>query len=185
MPSELLRRVAERYSSCHALILDTASRIEGQRYREAAGPPSLRLDWQLWHVARWTETYLAELFKSDPALGEQFGAAQIWEREDIPARWSLIRGGLGMVSAGTGLTDAEAAELMLGPVSEVVDYARRVFDRADAVLRAAVEQPPTVYEQADVPPAVDLILYLDHDNRHLGMVEAIVGLLGGEGSADG
>jgi hypothetical protein len=184
MVDQVFRLVIARYATCHQMLLNTALRIDRKRFASSVGSPSLRLDWQIWHIARWTEAVVSELVPSAPVLVRKFGTVEIWDQYDLARRWELTETRLGDAHAGTGLSDDEAERLKLGPPSEVVDYARRVFKRADDVLRVPAALEIASHGPPDEGLLGELISNLDHDNRHLGMVEAIVGALGTKGSAD-
>jgi len=76
-----------------------------------------------------------------------------------------------------------------------LDYLRRAFSAADDAVGRLVdgdlmvaatvadEDAPWLHGEAKGPPANWVLGYYEHDNRHLGMVEARRGLLGLRGSA--
>jgi hypothetical protein len=84
------------------------------------------------------------------------------------------------------MDDESADALRLPEKALVVDYARRVFARLQTVLKAIPEA--SLFSVMPDDPDGDsyghnIMLYLDHVQRHLGMIEALRGLQGTAGTA--
>ena len=70
--------------------------------------------------------------------------------------------------------------------SEVIDYARRAFAFAEESITAIPEDQllNVAKDDPDGDTNIDnVLIYLEHLSRHLGMIEAIRGLQGLAGSA--
>jgi hypothetical protein len=108
----------------------------------------------LFHVARWT----------DVDLGKFDGGEQVWQAQRLAEAWGIDEPLLGRAGAGTGMDDAAPASLVL-PIREVlVDDAKATFEAYGAYLET--DKPANVDQSLAAIPLI-------HDNRHLGMVEAL------------
>jgi hypothetical protein len=98
----------------------------------------------------------------------------------------LPLGQMGRRDTGTDMDDEAADALRLPNKAKVVDYARRVFARLQAVLKAIPEASLFTVMPGDLDGdtyADNITIYLDHVQRHLGMIEALRGLQGTAGTA--
>jgi hypothetical protein len=138
-----------------------------------AAPP---IGFHVWHLARWAD--------HDRAVVE--GTPQIWRARDLARAWGFPDSGLGDDDTGTGMGDSVSADLVLPPKPALVDYTAAAFAALDSALDRfppdSLLQPIKAPENDD--SAVKMFTgYLSHDNRHLGMIEALRGALGLLGSA--
>ena len=133
------------------------------------------IGFTLWHIARADDNVLADLT----------GRAELeWQRGGYAARWGHPERG-----TGTGWDDERAAALPLPPKDELLGYVRRVFDGLDAAVvaidAASVARPVTKsrFIGADSTMVEVVFVCVTHENRHLGEMEYIKGLLRLRGSA--
>jgi len=98
---------------------------------------------------------------------------------------------LGYAQTGMEMDEQSAVELRMPEKEMLLDYVRRVFAAAQqAVAGVSDDEFFDVYEcfhgenwhDGHIGPI--LITWMTHDNRHLGMIECLVGLQGQRGSAD-
>jgi hypothetical protein len=92
-------------------------------------------------------------------------------------------------TVGTGLSDEVAATLPNPPQVELLDYLRNSYE----AIQCFVEQLDTKYPDFqgaddDLKKKIEMIrlnllVFLSHDCRHLGMMECLKGLQTGFGSA--
>ena len=87
-----------------------------------------------------------------------------------------------------GLDDSASAALPLPDVDQVLDYVSGTFRALEAVLARidddAILERPVVDLYGDESTIGDVILnHLSHADRHLGMIEALRGVLGERGTA--
>jgi hypothetical protein len=93
---------------------------------------------------------------------------------------------MGLRDTGTKMTDEAAEELRFPDQKEVISYASLAFAYAeeavqlipDDLLLAAAKDDPDGDTRLD-----NVLIYLEHLSRHLGMIEAIRGLEGLVGSS--
>jgi hypothetical protein len=166
----------------HERLLTAADAMPPEQFTWGAGPSLHSVAWQLWHAARWDDVFAAYFHK---ALGQD-PRVQVWEREALADRWSMASGSMGRRDTGTEMAD-EAAEAMRFPdQKEVVGYARLAFAFAEEAITLVSDDQ--LLAAAKVDPDGDtkldnVLIYLEHLSRHLGIIEAIRGLQYSVGSS--
>jgi len=176
---------------CHrSALLLVAELSEGQfRWRPPKGPQSIA--WNLWHIARWDDVLAEVLVARTASLSHLGPAHQIWKSSKMAEDWRLGGVQLGVEDAGTGLADADAATINLPEKHAVVGYVSEAFRHLDTVLTGIddallpqIVPPPVLYPSQLQPDTYgdDIMIWLQHANAHLGMMEALKGMLGLRGS---
>jgi hypothetical protein len=113
---------------------------------------------------------------------------QLWDSEGLAAKWAFPSD-LGETGVGTGISDEVAAGLPIPPKEELLDYLRRAYAAIEgyvALLDTRYADPAAADDE--LRPRLDrirknLLVFLLHDARHLGMMEVLKGLQTGFGSA--
>ncbi len=180
------RQVAERVGEQQALILAVTRDLTAVQLTAVANLHAPAIGFHLWHIARWADIVQAHL----PSMGTEPGTAQsqeIWEREGLAAQWSLANVELGYRDTGMGLTDDAAQALALPDGATLLAYAARTFAAA-AQATLAVDDERFVRSGRDplgreITVGGAVINHLLHLGRHLGMIEALRGVLGLHGTA--
>jgi hypothetical protein len=163
------------YKLAHERLLTGAEALSPEQFMRSAGPSLHSVAWQLWHAARWDDVFASYLHK---ALAQD-PRTQVWEREGLADRWSLPTDSLGRRDTGTEMSDVAADAMRFPNQKEVVGYARLAFAYAeDAITFISDEQ---LLAAPKVDPGGDtkldnVLIYLEHLSRHLGMIESIRGL---------
>lgn len=181
-PRTLKETLLRFYRLTHQRLLTAAEEPSPAQFLSSAGPSLHSVAWQLWHAARWDDvlaSYFHRALAQDPRT-------QVWERESLADRWSLASGSMGRRDTGTEMSDQAAEEMRFPGQKEVVGYARQAFAYAeegielipDALLLAVAKDDPDGDTQLD-----NVLIYLEHLSRHLGMIESIKGLQGLVGSS--
>ena len=168
------------YKLAHERLLATAEALSPEQFQWSAGPSLHSVAWQLWHAGRWDDVFASYLHK---ALGQD-PRTQVWERESLADRWSLASGVLGRRDTGTEMSDQAAEEIRFPDQKEVVGYARLAFAYAEEAITLIPDDQLLATPKVDPDGDTKLdnvLIYLEHLSRHLGMMEAIRGL---RGSAD-
>jgi hypothetical protein len=170
------------YKLTHERLLKAAEELSPEQFKWSAGPSLHSVAWQLWHAARWDDVFAAYFHKAlaiDPR-------AQVWERESLGDRWSLATGSMGLRDTGTRMSDESAEEIRFPDQRDVLGYARLAF----AYVEEAIELIPNdlflavAKDDPDNDTTLDnVLIYLEHLSRHLGMIESIRGLQGLVGSS--
>jgi hypothetical protein len=117
---------------------------------------------------------------------------QIWIAEDLATQWGFASDQLGYAATGMTMPETIAVRLAFPPKATVLAYLSRAFAAVDRALASIDEEQ---FDEAEQPQPLteglwgegtvgDAILaHLIHDNRHLGMIECLVGIQTGAGSA--
>lgn len=182
MTRSIMAELSNRYRVNHENLLELVDGLtEAQlAWRPNATTPSV--GFHVWHLARWAD-YLQEVINGR--------GRQLWDLEALAARWNLETQSLGYAQTGMEMDAPSAAALRLPEKRLLLDYARRAFAAAQqAVAQIGDDEFFTVYEcfhgetwhDGQIGPI--LITWMTHDNRHLGMIECLIGVLGRSGSAD-
>jgi hypothetical protein len=181
-PRSLNKTLLRPYQLAHERLLKVAEELSPEQFAWSAGPSLHSVAWQLWHAARWDDviaSYFHKAMATEPRT-------QVWEREALADGWSMPSGSMGRRDTGTGMPDEAAEQVRFPDQKEVVGYARRAFKYADEALElipddrllAMAKDDPDGDTNAD-----NVLIYLEHLSRHLGMIEAIRGLQDMAGSA--
>ena len=160
----------------HRRIFALVDDLTEAQLSERLGSRAPSIGFHVWHLARWAD-YDVELFTGSVQIWHERGLAEVWRMPPI----------LGKADAGTELGDDASERLILPGKVELVAYTSATFSALEAFLDAVkpdtLLQPIQTSEIGD-KNVVDLIFtHLVHDNRHLGMIEALRGLLGLIGTA--
>lgn len=137
-------------------------------------PDAHSLGFAFWHIARCDDNYLRMHIQ---------GRREIWQEEEWFRRWSLDSDSTGML-----LSDEEASALPLPDKSELLMYVQRVWGEVESFvtgLDQANLDEPMAHVQRTSGMTLGQVLtthIYGHDNRHLGEMEYVKGLLGMRGS---
>jgi uncharacterized damage-inducible protein DinB len=163
--------------AAHERILNLVADLDDGQLAWRPGPHAPSIGFHLWHTGRWAD-YDREI------IG---GGRQIWEERDLAAAWALAGAELGPTGTGTGMGDDQSEVLVLPAKATLLAYVKDAFAAHDAFLD---QLTPAQLGQPTRPPGVNrgsiqraLFNHVAHDNRHLGMIEALRGLLGLRGTA--
>lgn len=151
------------------------------RQRPASTAPSI--GFHAWHLARWADRHAAALAGW---LDATEPPADIWQTEAVAEAWGFGMD-LGEFGIGAGLDDDASAALPLPDVDVLAGYVRAAFAAARAVIGRLDDDrldQRVVDLYGDEVTIAEVILGLaSHTDRHLGMMEAIRGVLGEHGTA--
>jgi hypothetical protein len=98
---------------------------------------------------------------------------------------------LGYAQTGMSMDDQTAMTLRMPRKDLLLDYASRAFSLAEqAVVTINDNEFYKIYEtlhgenwhDGHIGPII--LTWMEHDNRHLGMIECLIGVQGMHGSAD-
>jgi len=187
--------LAFHYRLTHARFLKVIEELDDAQLRRQ-WPHANSIGFDAWHCGRWADHLQMLLPRMTEELAERLGLReQIWVKESLARRWGYPADKLGHVETGMGMDESLAAALPLPEKAVLLDYVRRSFSAADEAIdrlsdrdliakgTVADDDAPWLRGQAKGPPASWVVGYSDHDNRHLGMIEARRGLLGMRGTA--
>ncbi len=182
MTNSIMAEIANRYRVNQENLLDLVDGLTAEQLAWTPNDTTPSVGFHVWHLARWAD-YLQELINGR--------GSQLWEIDGLAARWNMETNSLGYAQTGMEMDEKTAVALRLPEKDLLLDYARRAFAAAQqAVARISDTEFFDVYEglhgenwhDGHIGPIV--ITWLTHDNRHLGMIECLVGVQGQSGSAD-
>jgi len=178
-----MAELSDRYRTNQENLLEL---VEGLTEAQIAWTPNETtpsVGFHVWHLARWAD-YLQELINGR--------GSQLWEIEGLAARWNMEMKSLGYAETGMEMGAETAVALRMPEKKSILlAYARRAFSAAQqAVAKLSDNEFFDVYEglhgenwhDGHIGPI--LITWMTHDNRHLGMIECLVGVQGIHGGAD-
>jgi hypothetical protein len=166
---------AERRET-HAAVVRLTEDLTDAEMRWRPGPHAPSIGFHLWHLGRWADHDAAEIA----------GGGEIWEAKHLAQTWHLPEA-LGQSDTGTGMDDDISTTLPLPARATLLAYAKEAFaalDAATAGLSTALIDGRPLPAGIDAEKAAGYLLeYPAHDNRHLGMIEALRGQLRESGTA--
>jgi hypothetical protein len=172
----------------HRVVLELAESLDDAQLRWRPDGYATSIGFHLWHLAREWDYLRSAIVERVEQLGPDFGPpTELWARDELAARWAFPAEAA--TTVGTGLTDEVAATLPIPGKADLLDYLRRSYAELESFVTLVDERYPT----ADgLDPAfatrigrirLNVLNFLTHDCRHLGMMEVLKGLQTGFGSA--
>ncbi len=188
MSSQALYDVLYMYKDIHTVVLNFAEELDEDQLHWKPKGYSTSIGFHLWHLARESDFLKAIILERTPQLGADFGEPrEIWARENLAQKWDFPTELNATV--GTGLSDEVAATLPIPRKEELMNYLRRSYAALEGFIELLDERYPT-FENVDEDLTkklqtirLNLLVFLSHDCRHLGMMECLKGLQTGFGSA--
>ncbi len=180
MSQTIASLLAQQYRTTHQRILKLVSGLTDRQLAWHPSPTSPPLGFHLWHVARYAD-YLQNVISG--------GKGHIWERDGLARRWGWS-GALGFAGTGTEMADDIATNLPLPAKEVVLDYVGRAFAAAEEAVESLDDvklmqghKDPHRPDAQETLWAVRVMNSLTHENRHLGMMECLLGVMGTRGTA--
>ena len=170
----------------HHEVRESLQKVAPEVVRVRPSPSAPSVAFHAWHIGRWVDRHVATISGwLDPASPEP----EVWVAKGLTERWGLAGLDLGEFGGtGAGLDDDASAALTLPEVDEISEYLEGAFHALEAVLARidgdAILERTVVDLYGDDSTIGDVILnHLSHADRHLGMIEALRGVLGERGTA--
>ena len=174
-----LETIVFNYRRTHERALKITEDLSDEQlnWRALATVPSI--GFHVWHMARYADSFQQLVAGSGD---------QIWEKERLAEQWGLITIALGEEETGTGMGDEMSADLRLPAKNVLLAYVRKTFDAATqavGLIDEEIFQKLTKAAGHEGLQTMGLVLTsaVTHDNRHLGMIEALRGVQGLRGTA--
>jgi len=188
MPPHALYDVLYSFKDIHKVVLEFAEGLDEEQLSWRPRGYSTSIGFHLWHLARESDFLRAIILERTPQLGSDFGEPkEIWDLENLARRWGFPTELTATV--GTGLSDEVASTLPIPPKDELVDYLKRSYEALEGFVTLLDERYPTFegleedFQKKLQNIRLNLLVFLSHDCRHLGMMECLKGLQTGFGSA--
>ena len=187
MPISASYDVLYSFKDIHRVVLELAESLDDEQLKWKPEGYSTSIGFHLWHLARESD-YLKTAILEHYPLGSDFGdGKEIWVKDDLARKWGFPEGTHETV--GTGLSDEVAASLPIPRKDELLSYLRNSYEAIEGFIEKLDSSYPT-FENVDDELhkkiemiRLNLLVFLTHDCRHLGMMECLKGLQTGFGSA--
>jgi hypothetical protein len=188
MPTPALYDTLYSFRDIHKVVLNLVEDLNDEQLNWKPEGYSTSIGFHLWHLARESDYLKAALLGHNPQFVPEFGdGKEVWEKEDLAKVWGFPEGLHQTV--GTGLTDEVAARLPIPKKDELLGYLRNSYEALECFIEMLDTKYPT-FENVDEELKkkiemirLNLLVFLSHDCRHLGMMECLKGLMTGFGSA--
>ena len=188
MTTPALYDVLHSFRDIHQVILNLADELDDQQLNWKPEGYSISIGFHLWHLARESDYLKAAILQHTPELMPEFGdGTEIWQKEALAWKWGFPEELHNTV--GTGLSDEVAATLPIPEKSELLAYLRDSYAAIEEFIELLDSRYKT-FENMDEELRrkikmirLNLLVFLTHDCRHLGMMECLKGLQTGFGSA--
>lgn len=172
----LLQQLRQDKSDAHTRVLALVEDLTDEQLGRRLGSRAPAIGFHVWHLARW-EDYDRSVIQGTP---------QIWQVQDLAQVWGFTVVPLGEAETGTEMGDDASERLVLPEKAALLDYVRSVFTATEELLDGltadSLVQPVQDLEKHEHVLSL-LNDGLTHLNRHLGMIEALRGLLDLRGTA--
>jgi len=171
--ASLLEQVNQERRETHRRVLELVAQLSDEQLCRRPGAHAPSIGFHVWHLARWADHDRAGVD----------GKPEIWQARGLAREWGFPEAGLGQADTGTGMGDDAAELLVLPRRAALLGYAGDTFAALDATL-ASIPVESLMRPLDGGEPLLNLVCgFLSHDNRHLGMIEALRGVLGLSGTA--
>ncbi len=189
MSTFALYDVLYSFRDVHKVVLNLAYELTDEQLRWKPEGYSTSIGFHLWHLARESDYLRSALLDHNSQFVPQFGdGIEIWQKESLAQKWGFPEGL--QQTVGTGLSDEVAASLPIPKKDELIRYLRSSYDAIECFIELLDTKYPNFRKVVDDELQrkienirLNLLMFLSHDCRHLGMMECLKGLQTGFGSA--
>jgi DinB superfamily len=188
MSTFALYDVLYNFKDIHKVVLGLADDLNDEQLNWKPEGYSTSIGFHLWHLARESDYLKAAILSHYPQIGSEFGdGIEIWQKESLAQKWGFPDGLHETV--GTGLSDDVAATLPIPQKEELLGYLRNSYEAIECFIeRLDTKYPNFEHMDEELKKKIEnirlnLLVFLSHDCRHLGMMECLKGLQTGFGSA--
>lgn len=183
-----LYNVLHNFKDIHQVVLNLAESLDDEQLNWKPDGYSTSIGFHLWHLARESDYLKAAILYHNPQFVPEFGdGKEIWEVQALAQKWGFpveLH-----ATVGTGLSDEAAANLPIPLKGELLRYLRDSYNAIEQFIEQLDAKYPN-FEGVDEGLSkkiemvrLNLVVFLTHDCRHLGMMECLKGLQTGFGSA--
>lgn len=198
MANNSVRFLKDRVYLVHDWLIRAGESVSDNQFAYSFSKDAPPIGWHLWHITRFADRLQSKLANviDEPSNDE------IWYQESISQKWSLVPSKLGVFESGMGQKhhDALGTVVQAGQVA-IIRYANDVFDACETRIGKLSEDDfDKTYlgildydydlttgkvwasEPKESMVAQDMVFHASHGSRHMGMMEALRGLLGSAGT---
>jgi len=181
MPAPALYDVLNSFKDIHKVVLNFADDLNDEQLNWKPEGYSTSIGFHLWHLARESDYLKAAILHHNPQFIPEFGdGKEIWEKECLAQKWGFPEGL--HVTVGTDLSDEAAANLPIPKKDELLGYLGSSYEAIEQFIELLDTKYPD-FENMDEElqkkiemVRLNLLVFLSHDCRHLGMMECLKGL---------
>jgi len=188
MPIVALYDVLYSFKDIHKVVLKLADGLNDEQLNWKPDGYSTSIGFHLWHLARESDYLKAAILYHNPQFVPEFGdGKEIWQKEGLAQKWGFPEGT--QETVGTGLSDEVAANLPIPKQEELLNYLRASYEAIEEFIElldtrySNFENVNEELQKKFEMIRLNLLVFLTHDCRHLGMMECLKGLQTGFGSA--
>jgi hypothetical protein len=188
MSTPALYDVLYSFKDIHKVVLNLADDLNDEQLSWKPEDYSTSIGFHLWHLARESDYLKAAILYHNPQFVPELGdGKELWEKESLAQKWGFPEGLHQMV--GTGLSDEAAATLPIPRKDELLGYLRSCYEEIECFIEQLDTRYPDFQNMDEELKKkiemirLNLLVFLSHDCRHLGMMECLKGLQTGFGSA--
>jgi len=188
MASSAMNVVNGGITRLHEQVVKLANRLSDEQLSWRLNLHTPSIAFHVWHMARWADRLQARIPDMSPEMTERLGkVTEVWEAEKLTGSWQITVSGLGYGDTGMEMSDEMAADFVLPPKAVLTGYLQRAFAAVERCLDA-IDTEQFLYEWTNLYGTSglvgeSLVSHLGHISRHLGMIEAMIGVQGMEGTA--
>jgi len=188
MVSSTVDDVTDGIVQLHEQVLKLANRLSDEQLAWRLNVHTPSISFHLWHIARWADRLQARIPDMSPQMTERLGkATEVWETERMTGSWEISVSALGYGDTGMEMSDEMAANFVLPPKSVLIGYLQRTLAAVERSIAAIdtkqfLQEWTNLYESNGLV-GESLVSHLGHISRHLGMIEAMIGVQGMPGTA--
>ena len=104
MPETIMAEISRQYRLVHENLLALVDGLTDEQIQWIPGGTTPCVGFHVWHLARWAD-YLQEIINGR--------GSQLWEKEEMAARWNMETAGLGYAQTGMSMDDETAMALRM------------------------------------------------------------------------
>ena len=183
MGDKVVDLLVQRTNRTHYYIDTTISKLSYDDLCLRPAPTAPPIGWHVWHISRWADWFQAS-FPSQ---------TQVWEAQELSSNFGLDGMVLGPMQTGMTMSHDDAAQIPIIIGKErLIEYMKVVFALNETVLSDltlddlyqsresfakwdSVDGKIIRAKGKDVTLVEDIGYHFAHANRHLGMIEALIG----------
>jgi hypothetical protein len=188
MPTPALYDVLHSFKDIHKVVLVLVNDLNDEQLNWKPEGYSTSIGFHLWHLGRESDYLKAAILYHNPQFVPEFGdGKEIWDKEALAQKWGFPEELHKTV--GTGLSDEAAATPPVPNKEELLVYVRNSYEAIECFIElldtnySTFEHVDEELKQKTELIRLNLLVFLTHDCRHVGMMECLKGLQTGFGSA--
>lgn len=198
MSNDTLHWIKYRIFLAHEMLIKASETIEEDQFAHVFSEEAPPIGWHLWHIARFADRLQSKLSTELPGSTKN----ELWYINKLSKVWGVDPAELGVYETGMGQRHENAqAIIRQAGQTTVIEYSKTAFTACDAKVQEVSKDlinnvyigvldygydnsSGSVWSEPSKESIIaqDLMFHSNHSSRHLGMMEALRGLLGRAGT---